>query len=233
LNKTSQLHDKQQSKQTTNKHPKAVLNHAGVHDAVPSVALHGAAGRRSGNQLYLRQSNQMTHAQPTNRQFEHVWLTLQVFITPFPVLRFMERLGDPTLKTLKCAVDTMRASMLDVIHVRNVQQFAELGSPAGTSRCPAHCALPRPVRACAWWTAACLRTFCWRSHSSSLCPVPAAAAGGARSRQPWHPEGPPQRAAGGVLLPFLFSVNEYKVLQADFASDKQILGWACHRNGQD
>ena len=43
---------------------------------------------------------------------------LQVFITPYPVLRFMERLGDPTLKTLTKAVDTMRASMLGVIHVR-------------------------------------------------------------------------------------------------------------------
>jgi hypothetical protein len=41
----------------------------------------------------------------------------QVFITPFGVLRFMDRLGDPTLKTLTKAVDTMRASMLSVIQV--------------------------------------------------------------------------------------------------------------------
>lgn len=43
---------------------------------------------------------------------------LQVFITPFGVLQFLDSLGDPTLKTLTKAVDTMRASMLDVIHVR-------------------------------------------------------------------------------------------------------------------
>lgn len=41
----------------------------------------------------------------------------QVFITPLPMLRFMEKLGDPTLKTLTKAVDTMRDSMLEVIHV--------------------------------------------------------------------------------------------------------------------
>ena len=40
-----------------------------------------------------------------------------MFITPLPMLRFMERLGDPTLKTLSTAVDTMRDSMLGVIHV--------------------------------------------------------------------------------------------------------------------
>ena len=43
---------------------------------------------------------------------------VQVFITPLPMLRFMERLGDPTLRTLTRAVDTLRGSMLDVIHVR-------------------------------------------------------------------------------------------------------------------
>ena len=47
-----------------------------------------------------------------------MWRQLrQVFITPFGVLRFMDRLGDPTLKTLTKAVDTMRASMLSVIQV--------------------------------------------------------------------------------------------------------------------
>ena len=45
-------------------------------------------------------------------------LLRQVFITPFGVLRFMDRLGDPTLKTLTRAVDTMRASMLSVIQVK-------------------------------------------------------------------------------------------------------------------
>lgn len=45
-------------------------------------------------------------------------LLRQVFITPFGVLRFMDRLGDPTLKTLTKAVDTMRASMLSVIQVK-------------------------------------------------------------------------------------------------------------------
>lgn len=39
----------------------------------------------------------------------------QVFITPLGVLRFMDKLGDPTLKTLAKAVDTMRNSMLGVI----------------------------------------------------------------------------------------------------------------------
>ena len=47
----------------------------------------------------------------------HVASLRQVFITPFGVLRFMDRLGDPTLKTLTKAVDTMRASMLSVIQV--------------------------------------------------------------------------------------------------------------------
>lgn len=42
----------------------------------------------------------------------------QVFITPLPMLKFMERLGDPRLKTLTKAVNTMRDSMLEVIQGR-------------------------------------------------------------------------------------------------------------------
>jgi hypothetical protein len=47
-------------------------------------------------------------------------LLRQVFITPFGMLQFMDRLGDPTLKTLTKAVDTMRASMLSVIQVSDM-----------------------------------------------------------------------------------------------------------------
>lgn len=129
----------------------------------------------------------MTHKQTTNRQFEHVRLTLQVFITPLPVLRFMERLGDPTLKTLKCAVDTMRASMLDVIHVRNVQRLAELGSSAclGHRRwhIPAPCRL-RPAASCSRlrMVDCCMFTYLLLALSQ-LISVSRACSGGERSWQ--------------------------------------------------
>lgn len=42
----------------------------------------------------------------------------QVFITPLPLLRAAERLGFPQLALLQRSVDTMRASMLDVIAQR-------------------------------------------------------------------------------------------------------------------
>lgn len=57
------------------------------------------------------------------RILTHMFASAQVFITPFGVLQFMDRLGDPTLKTLTKAVDTMRASMLDVIHVSSYISF--------------------------------------------------------------------------------------------------------------
>jgi len=53
----------------------------------------------------------------------------QVFITPLPMLRFMERLGDPTLKTLIHAVNTMRGSMLGVIHRRREELARGVDTP--------------------------------------------------------------------------------------------------------
>lgn len=40
-----------------------------------------------------------------------------IFITPMPLLRVLDRLGLPHLRQLEEAVDTMRSSMLAVIEV--------------------------------------------------------------------------------------------------------------------
>lgn len=55
----------------------------------------------------------------------------QVFITPMPLLRFMAACGMPHLKNLDEAVDIMRAAMLGVIQVREV-------NPRGTGLRPGH-----------------------------------------------------------------------------------------------
>lgn len=48
----------------------------------------------------------------------------QVFITPLPVLKFLDRLGLPHLKQLHAAVGVMRAAMLDVIAQRRADLAA-------------------------------------------------------------------------------------------------------------
>jgi hypothetical protein len=47
-------------------------------------------------------------------------LSAQVFITPMPLLRFMAACGMPHLKNLDEAVGIMRAAMLGVIQVREI-----------------------------------------------------------------------------------------------------------------
>lgn len=42
-----------------------------------------------------------------------------VFITPLPVLKFLDKLGFKELKQLSKSVDIMRESMLEMIHVRH------------------------------------------------------------------------------------------------------------------